>query len=57
MENLLKRNWFICSKGYDIKKDYILKKKDLLEWIKSIYDGKIISGYRDGLEIDIYENR
>ena len=30
MENLLKRNWFICSKGYDIKKDYILKKKDLL---------------------------
>ena len=30
MENFLKRNWFLSSKGYDIKKDYILKKKVLL---------------------------
>lgn len=41
----------ICNPISDQKS---LKKKDLLTFISSIYNGKIINGYRDGIEIDIY---
>ena len=43
-----------CIICYPIKNSQSVKEKDLLQFIKSIYDGEIISGYRDGLEIDIY---
>ena len=41
----------ICN-PIDDKKS--IKEKDLLRYIKSIYNGEIISGYKDKLEIDIY---
>ena len=41
----------ICNPIGDLKS---IKEKDLYNDIKNIYSGKIISSYRDGLEIDIY---
>jgi len=43
-----------CIICYPITNSQYAKERDLLEWIKTIYSGEIISGYRDGLEIDIY---
>ena len=31
-----------------------IKERNLIDFIKSIYDGEVIQSYRDGLEIDIY---
>jgi len=33
---------------------YSIKEKQVLNYIKSIYQGEVIGSYRDGLEIDIY---
>lgn len=41
----------VCNPIGDLKS---IKEKELLEFIKSIYNGKIIKSYRDSLEIDIY---
>jgi hypothetical protein len=41
----------ICNPIGDSKS---IKEKELLEYIKSIYFYEVVSGYRDGLEIDIY---
>lgn len=41
----------ICNPIGDFKS---IKERDLLLFIKENYNGEIISGYRDGLEIDIY---
>jgi hypothetical protein len=41
----------VCNKISDTKS---IKEEDIFRYIKSIYDGKIIQSYRDGLEIDIY---
>jgi len=44
----------LCTICYPIGDQKSIKEKILLEYIKSIYNGEIISGYRDGIEIDIY---
>jgi hypothetical protein len=44
----------LCTVCYPISDQKSIKEKELLEFIKSIYTGDIISSYRDGLEIDIY---
>lgn len=49
-----KNNITLCTVCYPIGDQKSIKEKELLEFIKSIYSGEIISGYRDGLEIDIY---
>ena len=43
-----------CVSCFPITNSQSSKEKNLLEWIKTIYSGEVISGYRDGLEIDIY---
>jgi hypothetical protein len=43
-----------CTICYPIGDQKSLMELELLDYIKSIYNGEIISGYRDGLEIDIY---
>jgi hypothetical protein len=50
----VKSNIPLCTICYPIGDQKSIKEKELLEYIKSIYSGEIISGYRDGLEIDIY---
>ena len=50
----IKQNIPLCTVCYPIGDNKSIKEKILLEYITSIYSGKIISGYRDGLEIDIY---
>ena len=50
----LKQNIPLCTICYPINDNKSIKEKNLLEYIKSIYTGEIISGYRDGIEIDIY---
>jgi len=44
----------LCTVCNPIGESSSIKEKELLEYIKLIYDGEIISNYRDGLEIDIY---
>ena len=44
----------LCTICYPISNFKSIKETELLKYIKSIYQGEIISGYRDGLEIDIY---
>jgi hypothetical protein len=41
----------VCNPIGDLKS---IKEKELYEYIKSIYKGKVVQSYRDGLEIDIY---
>ena len=41
----------VCNPIGDLKS---IKEKNLLEFIRYNYNGEVISGYRDGLEIDIY---
>lgn len=48
-----KNNIPLCTICNPIGIQSSFKEKDLLEYIKSIH-GKVIHGYRDGLEIDIY---
>ena len=52
--NRLNLNIPLCTICYPIGDQKSIKEKILLEYIKSIYSGEIISGYRDGIEIDIY---
>jgi hypothetical protein len=49
-----KYNISLCTVCYPIGDQKSIKEKELLEFIKSIYSAKIISSYRDGLEIDVY---
>jgi hypothetical protein len=44
----------LCTICNPISKTSSFKEKDIYDFIKSIYSGKIIQSYRDGLEIDIY---
>jgi hypothetical protein len=48
------KNNILCTICYPIDEQKSIKEKKLLELIKSIYSGEIISSYRDVLEIDIY---
>jgi hypothetical protein len=50
----IKHNNPLCTVCYPIGDHKSIKEKELLSYIKSIYSGEIVSGYRDGLEIDIY---
>ena len=57
VDNYIKRNKEnnpLCTICYPISDNSSIKEKMLLEFIQSNYEGEIISGYRDGLEIDIY---
>jgi hypothetical protein len=49
-----KRNEVICTNCNDKNKSFSLAEKEILEFIKLNYNGKIIENYRDKLEIDIY---
>ena len=49
-----KHNNPLCTICYPIGDHKSIKEKDILNFIKKNYDDIIISGYRDGLEIDIY---
>lgn len=44
----------ICTICYPINEHKSLKEIELFNYIKSIYNGDIISGYKDKFEIDIY---
>jgi hypothetical protein len=44
----------LCTVCCPIGEQKSIKEKELLEFIKSIYTGNVVSSYRDGLEIDIY---
>ena len=44
----------LCTVCYPVSELNSIKEVELLEYIKSIYSGVIISNYRDGLEIDVY---
>ena len=44
----------LCTICNPIGESPSIKEKDLLDFIKSIYNRSIINSYRDGLEIDIY---
>ena len=50
----LNANIPLCTVCNPIGDSKSIKEKELLDYIKSIYIGEIISSYRDGLEIDIY---
>jgi len=52
--NRLKNNIPLCTICYPIGDNKSIKEKILLEYIQSIYSGEVISGYRDGIEIDIF---
>ena len=52
--NRLKSNVSLCTVCNPIGEQKSIKEKDLLEFIQNNYYGEIISGYRDGIEIDIY---
>jgi hypothetical protein len=49
-----KNNIPICTTCNPIGDSQSIKESELFRFIKSIYSGKIIQSYRDGLEIDIY---
>ena len=44
----------LCTICYPIDENSSIKEIEIRNYIGSIYSGKIISSYRDGLEIDIY---
>ena len=48
------RNTNTCTSCFPILENSSIKEVELRNYIKSIYDGEILSSYRDGLEIDIY---
>ena len=50
----IKNNIPLCTICNPIGDSKSIKEKELLYFIQNNYDGEIISGYRDGLEIDIY---
>ena len=50
----IKNNIKLCTVCNPIGDQKSIKEKDLLEFIENNYDGEVISGYRDRLEIDIY---
>ena len=50
----IKQNNPLCTICYPIGNSRSIKEELIYEYIKSIYLGKIIQSYRDGLEIDIY---
>ncbi len=50
----VKNNTPLCTLCNPIGDSKSIKEKDLYKYIKDNYNGEIISGYRDGLEIDIY---
>lgn len=52
--NRIRSSIDLCTICNPIGENRSIKEKELLEYIKSIYFGEVISGYRDGLEIDIY---
>ena len=52
--NRLTYNIPLCTICYPIGDNKSIKEKILLEYIQDVYKGEIISGYRDGVEIDIY---
>ena len=52
--NRYKNNLPLCTICYPISENSSIKEKELLRFIEENYKGKIIPGYRDGLEIDIY---
>ena len=52
--NRIRSGISLCTICNPIGENSSIKEKELLEYIKSIYTGEIISNYRDGLEIDIY---
>ena len=43
-----------CTNCFPIMENSSIKEIEVRSFIQSIYDGEIISSYRDGLEIDIY---
>jgi len=43
-----------CTNCFPILENSSIKEKELLNFIKSIYIGEILTSWRDGLEIDIY---
>jgi hypothetical protein len=56
-DNFYKRtesNLPLCTVCYPIDDLKSIKEKQLLEFIEKNYNGKILPGYRDNLEIDIY---
>ena len=56
-DNYLKRldhNIPLCTVCHPIGDLKSVKEKELFEFIKTIYNEKVIQSYRDGLEIDIY---
>jgi hypothetical protein len=50
----IKNNISLCTICNPIGEQKSIKEKNLICYIESIYSGKIIQSYRDGLEIDIY---
>jgi hypothetical protein len=52
--NRVKLDSKLCTVCYPIGDQKSIKQLEFTNFIKSIYKGDIISGYRDGLEIDIY---
>jgi hypothetical protein len=44
----------LCTICNPIGENNSIKEKELIDFIKSIYNGEIITSYRDGLEIDIF---
>lgn len=48
------RNSNTCTNCFPILENSSIKEKELLNFIKSIYENEVINSYRDGLEIDIY---
>jgi len=49
-----KSNLPLCTICFPISENSSLKEIELRNYINSIYDGELISSYRDGLEIDIF---
>jgi len=47
-------NITLCTICYPINEQISIKEKELLKYVESVYDGKILKSYRDGLEIDVY---
>ena len=57
IDNYIKRsksNIPLCTICNPINSQNSFKEKEILDFIRTKYFGEIISGYRDGLEIDIY---
>lgn len=52
--NRLRSNLPLCTICYPLNENKSIKELELLKFIESIYNNKIIKNYRDSLEIDIY---